>query len=362
MITSATVLGSRLIGVQYLRGVAALMVAYFHLTVQIPAYGPLMRAYFGHSLNLSAGVDLFFVISGLIMVVATGEGTTPQDFLLRRLIRIAPLYWLMTLLVVVGFCIRPEWFHSTMVTPESIVKSLAFIPYANAGQGGEFVPILVPGWSLNFEMAFYAVFSASLLLPARYRLAAVGAVFIVYFSAVHLLEAESPPGLLNFYADLRIAEFWAGMYIGQRLQSDPQAKPRFPWIYWIVIGVATLVLLVPFEFPSEGFVVVRTFAAEVVPSSLIVWCTVRLEQGGSIRCHPFWLRVGDASYSIYLSHILTLGVVRVFWVKAGLVQANVTSVAGFLLVSMLVVGAVGAAVYLLIEQPVLQFMRARIRT
>src|SRR5262249_15244130 len=81
--------------IQYLRAVAALMVAYFHTVDQIPAYRPLFERYLLGNLNLASGVDIFFVISGFIMLVSN-RNSRPVSFAVRRVIRIVPLYWFLT--------------------------------------------------------------------------------------------------------------------------------------------------------------------------------------------------------------------------------------------------------------------------
>ena len=79
--------------IQYLRGIAAILVVWFHATIQVDG----VSTYFSSSFGAS-GVDLFFVISGFIMVVTTaGKDVTPQRFFVLRIIRVVPLYWLATL-------------------------------------------------------------------------------------------------------------------------------------------------------------------------------------------------------------------------------------------------------------------------
>ena len=100
--------GARLFGIQYLRAIAALMVMYSHLPEQIPAYeGALRLRGFIDTDRLTSGVDVFFVISGFIMVV-TGRNSSAGQFLARRIARIVPLYWIMTLLVVCAAVIAPQ--------------------------------------------------------------------------------------------------------------------------------------------------------------------------------------------------------------------------------------------------------------
>ena len=111
------------------------------------------------------------MISGFIMVL-TSSNAAPRDFAVRRIIRIVPLYWTLTGALMLLALWKPEAFRATAASLEYLVKSLLFIPYPNPGQGGQLFPLLVPGWSLNLEMFFYAVFTATLFPPRRRRIAA----------------------------------------------------------------------------------------------------------------------------------------------------------------------------------------------
>ena len=157
---------------QVLRAVAALAVVVYHTDLHINGV---------HSELM--GVAIFFVISGFIMVHITREGS--EDFLLRRSIRIVPIYWIMTLAAVAwyafGFAnptrVFPLWFHWLLTKPWYIVawlgaqalhlcsedtavalaRSLLFWPTAQ-----DPFPILGVGWTLNIEMFFYVLFSLCL--------------------------------------------------------------------------------------------------------------------------------------------------------------------------------------------------------
>ena len=116
----------------------------------------------------AAGVDLFFVISGFVMVVASadlfGQRGAPPYFFLRRLARIVPLYWLITgIFVFILFAGRHH--SSSWLSASEVVTSLLFIPHSLPN--GAVVPVYGLGWTLNYEMMFYVVFSAVLFLRPR---------------------------------------------------------------------------------------------------------------------------------------------------------------------------------------------------
>src|SRR3979409_1937400 len=126
-----------------LRVIAALGVVYFHTT-----------SVAGLKLDWdvgSRGVDVFFVISGFIIAYI---GTTkPEQFFLRRLIRVVPFYWAATAFGVAMGAVAPSLFPRTTSSVPHLISSLLFFPPPAAN--GDVVPTLVLGWSLNYEMFFY---------------------------------------------------------------------------------------------------------------------------------------------------------------------------------------------------------------
>lgn len=165
--------------VQVLRATAALMVVVYHglhnqkIVYDCDAVGR----------PLASGVDVFFVVSGFVMVYVTSQrAVTPWAFLRDRMIRIYPVYWLVTLLLVLltltGF--KPVGVHAWDV--EDLVSSLALWPSMRAD--GQPTPIVSVAWTLIYEMLFYFVFAASLVLRAP--LLRVSAISVL-FSAVVVL-------------------------------------------------------------------------------------------------------------------------------------------------------------------------------
>ena len=129
-----------LLSIQYLRASAALMVVVYHAMMLAPVD-------FGIG---AAGVDLFFVISGFILwTIARERPLTPLEFLKRRWIRVAPLYWTLTLAVAAIATFWPFVFGQFKATPSHVLLSLGFIQHMNP-DGAPF-PLIPVGWSLNYE-------------------------------------------------------------------------------------------------------------------------------------------------------------------------------------------------------------------
>lgn len=327
------------------------MVAYFHAIEQIPQYASYFDKYLLGRLNLAAGVDVFFVISGFIMLITNRNGT-PGKFAIRRIIRIVPLYWFLTLLLIFLALWLPSQFRTTVVSASAIAKSLLFIPYLNPGHPGEVFPLLVPGWTLNLEMFFYAVFALVLFAPARFRVAAVGMVLGTLVLVGVATHGRGIAPELLFYTDARLLEFWLGMLIAHLLVKDSLHLPAGLCIVLIVCGFVLLLTGFPVNLLGVGDFT-RNIASNVLPAAAIILGTVCLERAGAVRNHP-WLRwLGDASYSIYLTHIFSLGVARFAWRGMGLERDGLAYAAGFAVFGMVLVVAGAWLVYSAVEVPVL---------
>ncbi|MGA0606728.1 acyltransferase family protein [Phenylobacterium sp. VNQ135] len=320
--------------IQYLRGIAAFGVLVFHAAERAG----------GHFGVGAAGVDIFFVISGFIMWVVTCRKTpAPGDFLIRRVQRIVPLYWAVTLLVVGVALAIPGSFPNLQVTFEALAKSLFFVPYQDPN--GLIAPLIVPGWTLNYEMFFYLLFAAGLLAPARLRPWLVSAALIALVAVRPLLDAENP--LVATYTDPILLEFGAGVWLGKLWSEDRLPRVSLGWAM-AALGLA-------------GFVAVTLAGVDVatarvlwwgVPALLLVAGAVSVERHG--RVPDLWpLRViGDASYSLYLVHGLAISAaIRVL----GAVGLNNPAL---VFTASLVAGVIaGLAAYHLAEKPMMKLFR-----
>jgi len=317
-----------IVSVQALRAIAALAVAMCHfdeLRVWLAGHqnGPYPLYAF------ASGVDLFFVISGFVMVYSSGDLFSARNgavtFLGRRFARIAPLYWLATAIAIPVMSLPHDW--------GSLLASYLFIPYRQLN--GTIVPSLGVGWTLNFEMYFYVLFSAAVILRRSIAVPAVcGALVLIVFLG-HLLQPTFAP--LQFWSDPIALEFVFGMtlalfYIrGVRLPA--------PLRFCLVISGIAVLGFFDTNMPPSGFRVIQWG----VPAAMIFAGTVL---GTDINFG--WLRgtvktLGDASYALYLTHPLMIAAVYLGWIAGlkqypktlvlslGLVAAQVISIAVFYL-------------------------------
>lgn len=323
--------------IQYLRGVAALMVVWFHSVGQIPAVSAMFPATFGNS-----GVDLFFVISGFIMVVTTsGPGVTAREFIRRRIVRVVPLYWLLTLVMVAAALALPSLFRTLVVAPKTLVESLLFIPHFSASFPSKAWPLLVPGWTLNFEMFFYLVFAVSLLLPRRIQLPVFVTAFVALV-ATGLLLGPFASAPAQVYTDPIMLEFVAGALLGRWWLSGRWQAPRWLSVIAMLAGAALLVLR---NEPPLGFV------NQMLGAALVVFGSLHGTFGGWVN-RPL-KALGDSSYSLYLTHLFTLGVLRVIWSRAFPGSPSEIGACAFLAISLVGCSLVGMLVYRMIEVPLL---------
>jgi len=264
--------------IQYLRGIAAMMVVFHHAHGMIPAAA-------NWSAIGSRGVDIFFVISGFVMTYSTaGNKMTPAEFFVKRLLRVVPLYW-----IALAYATRRQWLGGT--ADVDLARDFFFIPHFFSGNSGPIWPAMVPGWTINYEMFFYVLFALCMLL-GRLRLPAL--VLLLLASMLGNLWPHPDAAAYTFYTDPIILEFAFGIgvatiyLLGPKLRSMPQLIS--------MLLVSTIALL----FGAAGTEQMRWLYAGV-PAAFIVYaaaCLSPLTRGTSSTLAA----LGAASYSIYLFH------------------------------------------------------------
>lgn len=322
-----------LYGIQYLRAAAAIAVVLFHAAEKTG----------GHFAIGAAGVDVFFVISGFIMWVITARRpVAPLKFLSDRIVRIVPIYWLATMVMVAGALVG--LFPNLELTAAHVAGSLLFIPMRSPSSG-EIWPVLVQGWTLNFEMFFYLVFALALLLPRARQLAAVGLVLAALTITGAFLSTDN--ALLLTYTRPLILEFAVGMALGQLWLTGrvPGAAVGVGLVLAALGGFAAIGI---FRLPFDEWTCGPLAAA-------LVLGVLALEARGLIRPFALPTLLGNASYSIYLWHTFAISVV----VKVG---ERLHVAPGLTLFLAAICGTAGGLVaYRLIERPLLSARRGGAR-
>lgn len=311
--------------IQFLRGLAAAGVVIFHVYANFPIPT-------GRSFEIGArGVDVFFVISGFIMYTAARNERFVQ-FISRRLIRVLPLYWLATAL----FLALVFGFDGVLPSAIDTVLSLALIPQYSETHPAHIWPILVPGWTLSYELWFYALFAVGI---AARRVVAVPVLAIAVFVVLGLILQPRLAPLVVATAPILI-EFILGLLIAVAVHRRPALLPA------ILLGLLAA-WLGGFALGSDR-VVYFAGAAAIVAGAL--W----LERCFSGKPVSGLRLLGAASYSIYLFHIPFLFVFERLVLRLddlSLLKANILAVVG--IVSSIVFGIV---VHLALEKPGLRIL------
>lgn len=264
--------------------------------------------------------------------------------MLMRFVRIVPLYWGACFALVVLHVLAPGLFRTTVVTSETFLQSILFIPHWSLAFPDMIYPILVPGWSLNYEMMFYTLVAFGLVLAPReifsFLLSILGGL-IILGAAIDTRSA----GFLT-YTNPLLLEFAAGVVLAKFAISGGFSG-RLSAVGCIPLGAVLLLSGGDLYFTQIGV------AAALVGAPLFVAGFLALEfNGWAIRGH-LWRLLGDASYSIYLSHIFTLGALRVVWKHSVGASFGELSVAAFVILALITCSAVGVLVHRYIEKPLL---------
>jgi exopolysaccharide production protein ExoZ len=286
-----------IVSVQALRAIAALAVVLCHFD-QLNAW--LAGRKDPYPLDqLSSGVDLFFVISGFVMVYSSGDLFGAKGgwltFFTRRVARIVPPYWIAMAIAVPVMSLPSDW--------GSLLGSYLFFPYLSAS--GNFGPVYGVGWTLNFEMYFYALFSAAVFLRRDIAVSVLCGTLCVIVLLGYLLQPSFAP--LKFWSDPIIMEFAFGMALALLYIRGTQI-PTAIRIGLVVAGVAAIIFFNN-RSPPSGFRVVQWG----IPAAMIFAGTVL---GRDINFG--WFRgpvkaLGNASYALYLAHPLMIAAVLLGW-------------------------------------------------
>jgi peptidoglycan/LPS O-acetylase OafA/YrhL len=340
---------SKLLLVQVLRAVAALAVTFHHTQFDAGLLAQAAGLTFTPSefLPWPAGVDLFFVISGFIMVHASGrlfgEAGARSAFLTRRIARIVPLYWGVTTLYLCVALVAPAVLNSAVLKPWPVLASYLFIPFVHPD--GLVQPLYSLGWTLNYEMAFYGLFALVIALPRRQAVLILIAMLTLLSIGGALLAMPQP---FDFWTDSIILEFAFGLLLGQLWAEGVRlGRPARGGLVLLGLGLLMLDLeasdvprFIAWGVPAAFFVAAATLGREAFGRE-------KNEEGAVVRMVA---ALGDASYALYLIHPFVIRGVRLVLTKAGL--ADDLGAWGY--VGVVLLGAVAAAVlvYRFVERPI----------
>lgn len=273
----------RLGSLDTLRGVAILLVILFHVAGHFPSFAP--RSGVVAAVE-NQGVQLFFLVSAFTMSVMwaarSGEDRPALKFYIRRICRIAPLYWL----AIIGYFGLFGRSASGFALAANALLAHGLFPSA--------INNVVPGgWSIGVEMAFYAIFPLVALLPSRWLLAAGLAWYLACGIGVEavLLGGHADPLGVYYTAFTQLPVFLCGMYVFHLLRSPAAAAPLAS------AGVAATWLAAALLLRDVGLPGRPLFWAGIALMAAAMWAVLRFE----LSAKPLQL-LGRLSYSMYLLH------------------------------------------------------------
>ena len=330
MLYEAVKQGRTLEGVQYLRGVAALMVVVHHA-----------RGYFGveaadWSTFGSRGVDVFFVISGFIMAFVTQRYQSdvsrwPQvrDFLVKRVIRVVPLYWL-------ALAIAARYLIVNGQIDVDLLKDFAFIPRWLGDDRTQPFPYLIPGWTINYEMFFYLTFGVCMML-GRMRYVVLFGFFALLILAGMTQSSESV--YWAFYTQFILSEFLLGILLFHLVSNT--SRSFHPLVYLVALVGGTVGLVLANDVLQNHYLFGIT-------SAILLWGALNLLQD---RRNRFLLLVGDASYSIYIFHSVILEYGTRLLRKTGLSEPDPLTIVVVFASQILLVLVLSIFLHKMVEKP-----------
>ena len=300
------------------------------------------------------GVDIFFVISGFIMyMIGRQQFARPAastDFMLRRIVRVVPSYWIFTTLMIMAAAVFGGSVDKGSMSALDIVRSYLFIPYVNAYGG--YYPVLSLGWTLNYEMFFYLLFAVALVFDARR-----GMLFVV--SGLAVLGVIGMTGLvtipvLAFWFNSIVLEFVFGIGLAWLYQKGWRLN-LFAGLGLFIVGLLLVVLGKHLDLDLTALNYRALWLG--IPALMMCAGLVMIEKPGTaspaIRALVFG---GNISFALYLSHPFAINITALLAKKAGIHQPWL-----FMSLAMLCALCAAAFFYLAIEKPVTRVLNGLIR-
>lgn len=269
--------------IQTLRGIAALFVVLEHVRF----------------LNCGAfGVDIFFCISGFMIMFSTHKST--EFFLRKRIIRILPLYYLMTVGTFLLLILFPTMFEQSKADPIFLIKSLLFIPFDIGG--GVLQPLMRIGWTVNCEIFFYLLFFIAMHISHKYRGLISSLLIGLVVALAQMLPVNWAP--LTFYGNPIMLEFILGIIIYYVVRGIYELHSRktlpksiLPISILTFIGIFAMLSITKPGINTLGF---RRFFLWGIPGMLLVLCAFLI--GMFMSMPRFSVKLGNMSFSLYLIH------------------------------------------------------------
>ena len=342
-------------GLQILRAIAALLVVYAHAIDLVEGHGTPKQISFYYLENFGAcGVDIFFAISGFILstVILRTKPDLPNkafDFIVRRYIRILPIYWMISLYYV-GSGIKRHHLDAGL-----FFNSYFLLPSLRYPMHEPFIPL---GWTLIFEMFFYYVLAFNLLFGKRAIIPRAILSILLLIGTGAVVGFHRP--ILILIANPINIEFVLGCCIALvywKIGRQPALGS-----FLLLLGGLALGMTIILGYGDAGdsaltlngqlswYRVGRWGLAAAVLTAGFVFRSMEVKSAFG----RLWVYLGDASYSIYLASSLTLLNYDHLFRFVAAVPPDLN-----IFLAMFTVAVLGSAMYSFIERPITQSITRR---
>ncbi len=296
----------------------------------------------------AAGVDIFFVISGFIMVLTSFDRFDQKGasikFLKARIRRILPTYYLFTTVTVIILLVFPDLYQTLRFNPEQTICSyLLLLSNDITGNPGTLIGV---GWTLSFEAFFYIVFAIMLNFEKKYLLPSLTILFSIGVIVGYIFEKPHPSTIV--ITNPLLFEFLFGCCLGFIYKKEVSFN-KYALLLSIVIGFVWIYSAGETGW-VKGFLDRNRVFAFGIPSMIVVAGSVLLEKEIGFKIHKSLLTIGDSSYSLYLSHQYTLQACSLLLFPL-LIAYNVPSII-VVTIGIGITVLFGLVSYLLFEKPV----------
>ncbi|MED4224246.1 acyltransferase [Neobacillus cucumis] len=335
---------SQLLSLQMIRGIAAILVVLHHFT-------NLFRENFNINFSYGLfspgymGVDIFFILSGFLMYYIhhkdLGHRKKLTSFIRKRFIRIYPVYWVVAGLLSIIYFVAPNLGNSYYRNPSFIIKSLLLVPQTHQ-------PILGVAWSLTHEVFFYIMFAIFISLNKKYSIYIF--IFWVSLTVVNLFVSFNNY-LVEFIFSSYNFEFLLGSLIAYLIINKRLTSAK------VTIIVSILLLTVSWITAFNYNIGPYRLLFWGIPSALLLYGLVIRDITLNKKTPKFLVFIGDASYSIYLTHIVGL----LFLIKLlDSINVSTSTIYYILPVCVVIIVTAGCFFHILIEKPILRAFRKKL--
>ena len=318
--------------IQILRAIAALNVVLAHSITASESYYKVISFFEFFNGWGANGVDIFFIISGFLMLHT--QINNKKHFLLfikLRFIRIVPLYWLVSLSLIIAYIFFPNLFRETQINLDWILKSIFFL----SNIFFEKYPLVLVGWTLEYEIFFYLIFGFSLIFN-KWLFSIIFTIFFLIF-------------LSTIISNYILIEMLLGMCIALIFKTF-DIKKSFALII-LIFGI--FLLLVSLNIEIRTMINSRVLYWGI-PSMFIVLGAISLKGLNN----KYLKIIGDSSYSIYLIQVISI---PFFYKTLNLINVQFNSDI-LVLCCLFFTTLSGTLLYFFVEKPMITILKSRFIT